>query len=140
VSIRPWLENHPWESEDGESKRLLCSRLYFWDGPLCWIDDRTLAVWGFGNDDEMLLPAALVFDVESGRLIRWFAGPLGQFAFNRYLFSHSIDLGTSVWDLTTGERLLHDSSLCPTVYHPGSGKFVTVMRREGFRLSWLTGG
>jgi hypothetical protein len=120
-------------------KRSLCFRDCFWDGPLCWIDDRTLAVWGFGNDHK-LLPAALIFDVRSGRRIRWFAGPIGSFTFDRYLYSYSTDVGTSVWDVTAGERLFHDKSFCPTTYHPGSRRFITVLPREGFRLSRLTVG
>jgi hypothetical protein len=66
-SLRRWQRDNPWESEDGPSKRSLCGRHYYWDGPLCWIDDRTVAIWGYGNDDENLIPTALLFDVESGR-------------------------------------------------------------------------
>ena len=132
-SLRRWVEENPWESEDGPSKRALCDRAYFWGGPLCWIDDRTVAVWGYGNDDENLIPAALLFDVESGRRVRWFAGPVGSFAFDRHLFSYSAGAGTSVWDVATGERLLHDASFCPTAYQPGAGMFVTVM--DGRRSS-----
>jgi hypothetical protein len=139
-SLRRWLGDNPWESEDGPSRRRLCQRFYYWDGPLCWIDDRALAVWGFGNDDENLIPAALIFDVESGRLDRWFAGPVGSFAFDRYLFSYSTEAGTSVWDVATGERVLHDASFCPTAYHPGAGRFLTALPGGQFRLTWLVDG
>ena len=120
-SLRSWDENNVWESEDGPAKRSLCARHYFWGGPLCWIDDVTLAVWGYGNDDENLISAALLFDIESGRLVRWFAGPTGSFTFDRHLFSCSASEGTSVWDVVTGDRLLHDPAFCPTVYHPARG-------------------
>jgi hypothetical protein len=139
-SLRRWLGDNPWESEDGPSKKDLCVRSYFWGGPLCWIDGRRLAVWGYGNDDENLIPAALLFDVESGRQIRWFPGPRGSLVFDRHLFSFSADAGTSVWDVATGERLLHDASFCPTAYHPGAGQFVTVCPGGEFRLSRLVGG
>ena len=139
-SLRRWAEANPWESEDGPTKRSLCSRNYFWGGPLCWIDETTLAVWGYGNDEENLIPAALLFDVESGRLVRWFAGPVGSFAFDRYLFSSSTEAGTSVWDVATGERLLHDTSFCPTAYHPGAGRFITALPGGQFRLTRLIGG
>lgn len=135
--LHRWLRDNPWESEDGPSKRWLCQRSYFWDGPLCWIGDRTVAVWGYGNDDENLIPAALLFDAETGRLTRWFAGPAGSFAFDRYLLSYSTEAGTSVWDVATGERLLHDATFCPTAYHPGAGRFITVLPGGGFRLSRL---
>lgn len=139
-SLRRWVEENPWESEDGPTKRDLCARCYFWEGPLCWIDDRTLAVWGYGTDDENLIPAALIFDAESGQLVRWFAGPSGTFAFDRYLFSYSAEAGTSAWEVATGERVLHDPSFCPMAYHPGAGQFVTVTPGGGFLLSRLVGG
>ncbi len=138
-SLRRWVGANPWESEDGPSKRALCQRAYFWGGPLCWIDGRTVAIWGYGNDDENLIPAALLFDAETGRRLRWFAGPVGSFAFDRYLFSHSADSGTSVWDVGTGERLLHDASFRPTTYHPGAGEFVTLLGDGRLRLSRLVG-
>ncbi len=50
-----WLNENVWESEDGESKKSLCWRSYYWDGPLCWIDNHRLAVWGYGQDDEWLI-------------------------------------------------------------------------------------
>ena len=138
-SVRRWLLENPWEAEDGPSKMGLCERNYFWGGSLCWVDDRTVAVWGYGNDDENLIPAALLFDVESGRRLRWFAGPEGTFAFDRHLFSSSAQLGTSVWDIATGERLLHDASFRPTTYHPGAEEFVTLMEDGRLRLSRLVG-
>jgi hypothetical protein len=45
--LRRWVREHPWESEDGPTRRSLCARKYFWNGPLCWFDDGTLAVWGY---------------------------------------------------------------------------------------------
>lgn len=50
--LHRWLRENPWESEDGPSRRPLCWRDYFWDGPLCWVDNDRLAVWGYGTDDE----------------------------------------------------------------------------------------
>jgi hypothetical protein len=73
----------------------------------------------------------------SGRLVRWFAGPVGTFAFEGYLFSSSAGSGTSVWDVETGERLLHDASFSPTCYHPGAGHFITVKLDGGIRLTRL---
>jgi hypothetical protein len=137
--LRRWVEENPWESEDGPTRRALCWRHYFWEGPICWIDGRTLAVWGYGNDEENLIPAALLFDVESGDRLRWFAGPAGSMAFDRHLFSWSKEAGTSVWDVGTGERLLHDPSFCPTAYHPGASEFLTVLPNGGFRRTRLVG-
>ncbi len=77
-SLRRWLQENTWESEDGPSKKTLCRRDYYWNGPLCWIDGQTLAVWGYGKDEEWLIPAVRVFDVPSGNELRWFPGPLDE--------------------------------------------------------------
>ncbi len=137
-NLRRWLETNPWESEDGPSKRDICERSYFWNGPLCWINDRELAVWGYGNDVDNLIPAALIFDSDSGKLKRWFAGPQGSFTFDGYLFSYAAESGISVWDVITGERLLQDNTFCPTCYHHGAHGFITIMANGCFRLSRLS--
>jgi hypothetical protein len=73
-------------------------------------------------------------------LTRWVAGPAGSFAFDRYLFSDSTEAGTSVWDIATGERLLHDATFCPTAYHPGAGRFITAFPGGTLRLTGLIEG
>jgi len=70
-----WRDENVWESEDGLSRHYLCDRAYFWDGPLCWIDNTTLAVWGYGSDDDWLQPAVRLFDVTTGKEQDWFPGP-----------------------------------------------------------------
>jgi len=136
-NLRRWVGENRWESEDGPSKRLLAYRAYFWNGPICWIDEKTAAVWGFGCDDDNLIPAALLIEVETGRRIRWFAGPIGSFTYDRYLFSSSVEEGTSVWDVATGERLLRDGEFRPAVYHPGARRFVTILPGDQLRISRL---
>lgn len=126
-NLQQWLENNPWESEDGPSHQWLAQRWYFWNGPSCWIDNRTVAIWGYGGDDEQLIPAALLYDVVSGKMMDWFPGPkagIGKgskrrewlatnhgegFYFDVYLFSASHNSGMEVWDITTGARLLSDT-------------------------------
>jgi hypothetical protein len=137
-SLQRWAEENVWESEDGPSKRFLCQRWYFWGGPWCWVGNRTLALWGYGEDEEELIPAAWLFDVESGEEIGWFAGPTGDFVFDRYLFSLSQSDGTAVWDVATGERLLVDQSLRATRYHHGTKQFLTLLPDSAFQLSRLT--
>ncbi len=73
-NLRRWVLENPWESEDGPSKKQLCSRDYFWDGPLCWVDGHMLAVWGLGDDDLLLVPGVRLFDVSTGQELRQFAG------------------------------------------------------------------
>ena len=138
-SLASWLQHNPWESEDGESVRSIAERAYFWDGPICWIDDSTLAVWGWGEDEQWLLPAVRLIDVCSGKQIRWFPGPrvrqpaawppkklAPSLFFDRYLFAVDDDQGTSVWDVVSGERLLCDQKMSPVHYHPRSKEFLSL--------------
>ncbi len=134
-----WLIDNVWESEDGPTKKVLCSRHYYWDGPLCWIDNHTLAVWGYGDDESLLVPAVRIFDVLTGEETRWFAGPTGELVFDHYLFSFDQEHGLAVWDVQTGERLYHEPDFCPTGYHPGAKTFLTVLPEGKFRVSRLVG-
>lgn len=164
-NLRRWVQNNVWESEDGPTKRKLCYRDYFWDGPLCWIGNSQVAVWGYGGDDYSLLPAVRIFDVVSGSELSWFAGPedsqvpdgqtrkdvsasgaampwqrQGAFTFDKYLFSCTALHGTSVWDVETGERLLHDPDFHPIRYHHGAKCFLSVLPDGSFQLSHLRDG
>jgi hypothetical protein len=134
-----WLERNVWESEDGPSRRELCDRAYYWDGPLCWVDDERLAVWGYGKDEEWLIPAVRIFDAASGSELRWFAGPEGRLAFDDYLFSLDESEGTAVWDIDTGERLLREETFWPLRYHRGAKVFLTPELDGSFRVSRLRG-
>ena len=136
--LTSWIDGDVWESEDGPSKRRLCFRDYLWDAPCAWIDDQTVAVWGIGDDDEWMLDAARIFDVRSGDEIRWFPGPAGNLVFDRYLFSFGESLGTAVWDVRTGERLLKDEETRPIAYHPTGHSFLSAVE-GGFRVSRLVG-
>ncbi len=147
-NLPAWLSN-PWESEDGPTSRNLVWRDYFWDGPLCWINNTTLVFWGWGRDDDWLVPAAVVMDINGGNVLRWFPGPkvrksqvwpprklADSFFYDRHLFSVSDEEGTSVWDIHTGECLLVDASVKPWRYHPDSKEFLEVLP-HGFKLSKL---
>lgn len=136
-SIDNWLNNNVWESEKGNSKKILCQRSYYWDGAICWIDDETIAVYGFGGDDDWIIPAVRLFDVKSGKEIDWFPGPQNNLIFDGFLFSWCQNHGMEVWDVNTGERLMNDESFCPSLYHRGSKKFVTILSDGDFMLSSL---
>lgn len=149
-SLDAWRDN-PWESEDGPTLRRFAPREYFWDGPACWVDDTTVALWGWGDDDEWLIPAALLVDAREGRLLRWFPGPrvrrpkalpprtlADSLVFDGHLFAVDDEAGTTVWDVVTGERLHADPSLKPTRHHRGARAFLTPTA-EGVRVSRLAG-
>lgn len=133
--LRRWLDDHPYESEDGPSRRVLTWREP-WDTGMCFVDARTLALWGFGEDAR--LPAVQLFDVESGRRLSWFADvPDGTFRFDRWLYVTSPDAGTSVWDVAAGERIAEDRNLTTAVHHEDAHELVTPLGEGRFRRSRL---
>lgn len=149
-NLQRWLTANVWESENGSTKHMLCTRYYFWDGPMCWIDNQTLAVWGYGEDEEWLIPAVRLFDVVSGSEKRWFAGPdvasqngkqelrrRDALIFDQHLFSVSAQEGVQVWDVETGDRLLADSSFFPRRYNKGTQEFLTVLPTGALQVSRL---
>lgn len=139
-SLRRWATENVWESEDGASMKQLRECAYHWDGPRCFVGERTLAVWGFGGDDESMVDAALLFDVESGKLLRWFPGPRGEFRCDGGLLLTSAKAeGTSVWDLETGERLHQDPGLVPSAWHSTARRFLTLRPDGVLRESVLRG-
>jgi hypothetical protein len=137
-SLKRWLEGNVFESEDGPTKKYFDQRWYFWEGPMCWIGDDALAVWGYGPDESCLLPAVMLYDVDHGRRASWFPGPQGWLVCDQYLFSCHGELGTSAWDPESGERVHCDPGFHPQRYHRGSRRFLTT-RQDGefFVLSEL---
>lgn len=142
LDLRRWAHENVWESEDGPSVVTLRQAAYFWDAPRCFVADGILAVGGFGSDDEHMLDAALLFDVRTGELTRWFAGPpcRGRFVFDELLFCTAKERGTSAWDVATGERVFHDPAFSPAAYHPGLRRFLTPGEGGVLRTSALAGG
>ena len=136
-SLRQWMDENVWESEDGSSVRNFAHKEYYWAGPMCWIDRETVAIWGYGGDDEWQIPAAWLFNAHTGQEVGWLPGPEGNFAFREHLFSYSQEKGTAVWDVTAGERLLFDPSLRPAAFHPGAGCFLTLASDGSFIVSRL---
>jgi len=148
-SLNEWRNTNPWESEDGPTLCDVSGTAYFWDGPLCWIGPHTLAVWGWGADDDWMIPAVRFVDVATGEQFDWFAGPqvrqptawppkklTPSLIYDGYLFSIGEEGGTAVWDITTGEQLCVDPTLAPIHYHPVNHEFVTLID-SGIQLSRL---
>ncbi len=156
-SLRQWVNKNVWEAEDGATKKRLCWRDYYWDGPLCWVGKRTLAIWGHGDDDLLLVPGIRLFDVETGNELPGFPGPVvvgsrleevtsngqmhqiphatGTLVFDEFLFSFDAGCEFAVWDVGTGERLLHEESFLPLGYHPTSKLFLSQTQDGSIRLT-----
>lgn len=141
-ALEAMLAANPWESEDGTSRREHLPRWYAAQPPMVWLDERQLAVWGYGPSEACLIDAVCVCDAASGALLRWFPGvPRGELvAAGPYLVALTPD-GAQVFDPDSGVRLLDDRSLVPQRYHPGAGAFVsTNPGGDFFVLSRLVGG
>jgi len=132
-NLQRWLANK-WETE---TDRIIEDLVYQedWGDAFCWINETTLALWGFGTFSS--LPAARLFDVITGRLIKWFPGPYRQsFFYDKYLFSASYtDL--SAWDIETGEQIAHHADFAPIAYHPMTKQFVNIIGSDRVRLARL---
>ena len=163
-SLEKWLTENVWESEDGSSKKRLCWRDYYWDGPICWIDERTIAVWGLGEDDILLIPGVRLFDAESGEEKFSFPGPVGgslkeklqvagkeqafihgagTLIFDGWLFAWAAGKPFSAWDISDGEQVLEERDFSPLGYHRGSQEFLSLVPDGKMRISRVnlsTGG
>ncbi len=142
--VRRLARENVWESEDGASVRDLAGRAYYWDGPAAWLDARTVAVWGEGDDDTNLTPAARLFDVETGEERGSFPGPAQGFTVVRdRLVAFDAEQGIAAWDWRTGERVAHDPSFVPafaqTVAHPRSGELLSRGAHGALRVTELLG-
>ncbi len=128
--LQHWLHKNVWESDNGPSKLSLVHRAYFWDGPICWINSETLCVWGLGDDDDNMVPAALVIDIRTGKLKDWFPGPgTGLFVFDEYLYT--VENGAlSAWDVEQGIRVHYEPDFAPIAYDPGRKKFLSLVNDE----------
>ncbi len=136
--VMKWLTNNVWESEDGDSVKHVISRLYYWDGPLYWLDNQRIAVWGFGDDDEWLIPAVTIFDATTGSRVNWFPGvQKGELYFDTFLFSVG-EHSTEVWNIETEARINVTENFSPTAYHLTSREFLTVGHNGVLHLSRFT--
>jgi hypothetical protein len=121
-----WLGpgGNAWESEDGPTKFDIyeTGAEYFWDRPLCWVDDDTLAFWGRGDDDTELENAVGIYSLPERKLLCWIDGPQAREGLLAHddgvLIAISPRLGVSVWDIQTGTKLAEDATLRPRLWHP----------------------
>lgn len=152
-SLERWLAGNVWESEEASPSP--CARNGFWGGPICWIDETTLAVWGIGSDESWLLPGVRLFEMPTGRERRWFPGPPssrkgcefwepetpfhnGWMVYDEVLFVCSGEHGISVWDVRTGAWLLEDASFYPVSYQRSTKTFLSFCSDGTFLRSTLS--
>lgn len=113
----------------------LCRRDGYWNSRPCWVGPNRLALFGLGEVDALILPGVRLFDVESVSELPGFVGPEGRLLFDEYLFS--LHEGLSVWDIASGERLLHQEGTTPLAYHPQRRLFLSQEASGEVRLSRL---
>ncbi len=101
-NLKKWDQENVWESEDGPS-RVDPTFREFWDCPMCWIGDESVAISGIGNDDEGVVSGVQIFSLD-GKEVFAFAGPSGKFfSDGKRLFSVEGD-GLQIWNVETGAR------------------------------------
>lgn len=138
-SLARWLDENPFESEDGPTRRHLGGIRDFWDAPAVWLSDEVLGIWGGRYDS--VAPRGLLerHHVRTGERLAMVPCPEGVLvAEGQRLFVFGRETGLSVLDASTGDRLLHRPDVIPTA-HRGGGEFLTLLPGGGFRVSRVLG-
>lgn len=139
-SLERWFSENVWESEDGPSKKDICGRVYYWDHPMVWLNETTVAIAGIGDDRNVITDGACVFDVTaSGKAnsewfaewewaleINAFAGPAGRFFTDGVSLFSSSPEGLSRWCVSDGARTGQLLDFEPTHHHRGAREFALV--------------
>lgn len=120
--VSRWLDGDTWQAEDATS---LMQRLYLWDIPMCWVGDQHIAIWGVGNDDDNVLPGAVLLSLAGTNSAGSFAGvPRTQFWSNGSQLFVTSDIGLTIWDPFTGEQLAELVGFRPLSYNPYTDEFL----------------
>jgi len=138
-----WTKLNIWESEDGPSVQNICYRHYYWDHGITWIDNSLIAIEGIGEDDELMVAGARIFDIsqrhendtrfEKGDIFQ-FAGPTGKYFSDGVSLFSSDKNGFCRWNIKTGYRTAFISHFNPTHYHKRAREFVQVC--DGKLIRW----
>lgn len=157
-----WLNENVWESEDGPTVTSLCGADYYWDRPLCWVDDNKVAWWGIGDDDLTMLPAIVVHNMEKVAERVIIPGPFGGLplespssetqaenqnvdrteggiCFDRWLFAWKPQHGLSAWDISDGSRVYNRQDICPVAYNPSRREFLCRKGNDWSVLRFIAG-
>lgn len=136
-SLTAWLAGGVWESEDGPTRRTF-GQSWEWRTPMCWLDDRHVALGGYEGGYYDYLDGVRVVDAETGDESMSFPGPRGDrmFADGRRLYAAGEE-DLEVWDFRTGERTAVVAGFSPTHFHP-AGR--VLARIDGGQLLTLDVG
>jgi hypothetical protein len=143
-SLEEWVHRNVWESEDGPSRREPTWRENVWDCGMCWLDGNRLAIWGLGEEEDLILPGVRIFaigqdepDANPNRprpLEKSFAGPDGRFfSDGQRLFSVDTK-GLSAWDVEREGRIGQFHGFRPTHANPGTGELAEL--NDGVLRLW----
>ncbi|WP_327003963.1 hypothetical protein OHA72_54425 [Dactylosporangium sp. NBC_01737] len=129
-----------WLARDEDPALHVCSRDYYWDHAMTWIDETRVAVEGIGDDDNRMRPGARVFD--TGRTavtapfpaphaveVATIPGPAGRFFSDGAVLYSADGDGLHSWDPAGGERLGTVPGFTPTHHHRPAGRFLEL--RDG---------
>jgi hypothetical protein len=147
-SVDQWLSGDVWESENGQTRRDVCARTWYWDHGVAWLNEETVAIGGIGDGNSEIVDGVRIFDVTStgpatgewrsdwlwAREITAFAGPAGRFfSDGKWLYSASKS-GMSRWDPKSGARTGHIDQFNPTHHHLGAGELAQLS--QGGIVRW----
>jgi hypothetical protein len=147
VELEQWHQSNPWESDDGQSRRSLGSRAYYWTHGICWLDNEHVAIEGIGDDDDDIVPGVVIYNANPESAApavinrppaeigsEWptatettaFGGPAGTlFGSNDQLFSVS-DQGLSIWSVDTGTRTGYIAGFLPQYQDRAAGNLIEL--------------
>jgi hypothetical protein len=123
---RRWRHGYAYEPEDGGSAHAVRAVNYYWDEPVCWLDERRIALSGIDTDDQLMIPGVEIYNVETEALVTKFAGPAGQLYCDGDRLYSASPAGLRIWDIGTGECTGTVPGFTPARYHHGSAELAAI--------------
>jgi hypothetical protein len=125
INVEAWLAGNIWQSEQDLNKEALRFINYGWNVAKAFVDEKTVVLWGIGRDDEHMVDGACMYELETKKLVKVFAGPPNaRFAVDEWLFAFSPKQDSSAWDLASGERVWRAEGHRAQLYNPNSRRFL----------------